>query len=303
MPPPAVDLAGFFESNPAGKAARSPLLDQRSAQTRAVRTSAQGHPEDTALARLSVRRLWRSAAVVLVLVALAVIALALGWHRQVSLESLLRHRATIAALVAGHPAAALAGFVAFYAFAAGMALPGVIFLTIGGGVFFGGLLGGLAAVVGATAGATAVFLIARNALRGIVLRWIGPQVTRFAEGFRASGFNYLLFMRLVPIFPFSLGNLLPALCNVRLATFMLATFIGIMPMTLAIAFFGAGLDSALAIQIEHYRACLAAGKPDCGLDFHFWMAVTPQFVAGLVALGVAALLPVLVRRYRPFAKT
>ena len=204
--------------------------------------------------------------------------------------------------MAGHPAAALACFVAFYAFAAGMALPGVIFLTIGGGVFFGGLIGGLAAVIGATAGATMVFLVARNGLRAIVLRLIGPQVTRFAEGFRASGFNYLLFMRLVPIFPFLLGNLLPALCNVRLLTFVLATFIGIMPMTLAIAFFGAGLDHALAVQIEQYRACLAAGSADCGLEFHIWMAVTPQFVAGLCALGVAALLPVLIRRYRPFAK-
>ncbi len=95
---------------------------------------------------------------------------------------------------------------------------------------------------------------------------------------------------------------MPALCNVRLLTFVLATFIGIMPMTLAIAFFGAGLDHALAVQIEQYRACLAAGSADCGLEFHIWMAVTPQFVAGLCALGVAALLPVLIRRYRPFAK-
>jgi uncharacterized membrane protein YdjX (TVP38/TMEM64 family) len=127
-------------------------------------------------------------------------------------------------------------------------------------------------------------------------------VRRFAEGFRASGFNYLLFMRLVQIFPFLLGNLLSALCNVRLVTFMLATFIGIMPMTLAIAFFGAGLDHAFAVQIEDYRACLSAGNPDCGLDFHLWMAVTPQFIAGLLALGIAALAPVLIRRYRPFAK-
>ena len=277
-------------------------MDQRGREEKAVRSNDGSHPEDTVVARLSIHRLWHSAAIALVVIAIAAIALSMGWHKQFSLESLLRHRAIIAALVAGHPAAALAAFVAGYAFAAGMALPGVIFLTIGGGVFFGGLLGGIAAVIGATVGATAVFLVARNALRGIVMRWIGPQVMRFAEGFRASGFNYLLFMRLVPIFPFSLGNLLPALCNVRLVTFIVATFIGIMPMTLAIAFFGAGLDSALAVQIEDYRACLAAGNPDCGLDFHFWMAVTPQFVAGLGALGIAALLPVLVRRYRPFAK-
>jgi uncharacterized membrane protein YdjX (TVP38/TMEM64 family) len=143
-----------------------------------------------------------------------------------------------------------------------------------------------------------VFLIARNLLRDVVMRWIGPQVQRFAEAFRTSGFNYLLFIRLVPIFPFSLGNLLPALCNVRLKSFVLATFIGITPMTLAIAFFGAGLDRALAAEIAAYRACLATGRADCTIDFHLLMAVTPQFLAGLTALGLAALLPVLVKRYR-----
>jgi uncharacterized membrane protein YdjX (TVP38/TMEM64 family) len=277
-------------------------LDSRHPDKRPVDVSVRGPAEDAALASLSRRRLWHGVGVLLVVAVLIAGALALGWHKQFSLESLLEHRAAIAALVAGHPAAALAGFIAFYAFAAGMALPGVIFLTIGGGVFFGGLLGGFAAVIGGTAGATMTFLIARNVLRGIVMRRIGPQVKRFAEGFRASGFNYLLFMRLVPIFPFLLGNLLPALCNVRLRTFMLATFIGIMPMTLAIAFFGAGLDRALALQIENYRACLSAGKADCGVEFHLWMAVTPQFGAGLFALGIAALAPVLVRRYRPFAR-
>ncbi len=275
-------------------------MQQGKAETGAAQ--ADSRPEDVVIERQSARRLWRSAAVLLAMVALVALALALGLHKQVTLASLLHRRAAIAALVAGHPAASLACFVASYALAAGTALPGVIFLTIGGGVFFGGLIGGLAAVIGATAGGTMVFLVARNGLRDIVLRFIGPQVARFAEGFRASGFNYLLFMRLVPIFPFLLGNLLPALCNVRLLTFVLATFIGIMPMTLAIAFFGAGLDHALAVQVEQYRACLAAGSGDCGLEFHVWMAVTPQFVAGLCALGVAALLPVLVRRYRPFAK-
>ncbi|MEJ2434613.1 MAG: VTT domain-containing protein [Pseudolabrys sp.] len=256
------------------------------------------HPGQTVVARQSIRRLWRSAALLLLVIVVLAGALALGGYKQLSLESLLRHRAAIAALVAGHPVTALAGFVACYALAAGLALPGVVFLTIGGGVFFGGLLGGFAAVAGATTGATAVFLLARLALRDLVMRWLGPQVARFAAGFRASGFNYLLFIRLVPIFPFSLGNLLPALCDVRLVTFVAATFIGITPMTLAIAFFGAGLDSALATEIAQYRACQAAGRADCSVDFKLWMAVTPELLFGLVALGVAALLPVLIRRFR-----
>lgn len=254
--------------------------------------------DDAEVAMASRQHLWHAGIILLVVLALIALAFALGWQKQVSLESLIRHRAAIDALVTDHPAAALASFVAFYAVASGLALPGVIFLTMGGGVFFGGLLGGIASVVGATAGATVAFVAGKYALRRVVMRWAGPHVARVARDFRRSAFNYLLFIRLVPIFPFTLGNLLPALCGVRLATFMSATFIGITPMTLAVAFFGAGLDSVLAEPIANYRACHAAGLSDCRLDFHFGMVVTPQLIGGLVALGVAALIPVIVKRHR-----
>ncbi len=253
---------------------------------------------DGEVTTLSRRHLWHAGIVLLVVVALIGLALALGWQNKVSLESIVRHRNPIAALVTDHPLAALASFVGFYAVAAGLALPGVIFLTMGGGVFFGGLIGGFAAVVGATAGATAVFIAGKYALRDVIMRWIGPHVARVAEAFRKSAFNYLLFIRLVPVFPFTFGNLLPALCGVRLSTFMSATFLGITPMTLAVAFFGAGLDSVLAAQIADYRACSAAGLSGCSLNFHLGMVVTPQLIGGLLALGLAALIPVIVKRTR-----
>ncbi len=254
--------------------------------------------EETPLGTFSHQKLWRVGLIVVGVLALIGVVLALGWHKDVSLESLISHRATLAALVAGHPKAALASYVVLYTLAAGLALPGVIFLTIGGGALFGGLVGGVGAMIGATTGATAVFLIGRTWLRRIAMRWLGPQVHRFADDFRAGAFNYLLFMRLVPIFPFTLGNLLPALCGVRLRTFVSATFVGIGPMTLAIAFFGDGIDSALGTEIGRYQACRAAGTAGCHLNFSIWNVVTPQFIAGLVALGVAVLLPALLRRRR-----
>jgi len=253
---------------------------------------------ETAVSTASNRMLWRAGTVIVAVLAVIVVLLAFGWRDQVSLESLVRHRAMLIALVADHPLTALACFVVIYALASGMALPGVVFLTIGGGAVFGGLVGGLAAMAGATAGATAVFVIGKTLLRRAAMRRLGPQVRRFAAGFRGGAFNYLLFMRLVPIFPFTLGNLLPALSGMRLLPFVAATFVGIGPMTLAIAFFGAGLDSALGAEIARYRACLAAGGSDCKLAFSIWMAVTPQFIGGLLALGFAVLLPVTIRRFR-----
>ncbi|MEJ2624489.1 MAG: VTT domain-containing protein [Pseudolabrys sp.] len=260
--------------------------------------SGQGNGEESALAGAAVHKLWRAGAVVAAVLVVVAVLLAFGWRDQVSLESLIRHRAMLVALVAAHPFTALASFVVIYALAAGMALPGVVFLTIGGGAVFGGLIGGLAAMVGATAGATAVFAIGKTLLRRPAMRRLGPQARRFAAGFRSGAFNYLLFIRLVPIFPFTLGNLLPALSGMRLMPFVAATFFGIAPMTLAIAFFGAGLDSALGAELESYRACVAAGGKACALAFSIWMAVTPQLLGGLLALGLAALLPVAIRRYR-----
>lgn len=254
-------------------------------------------PNRHAIVALSIRRLWHGAIILLlVILAFAALMVAMGWQKEMSPEALVRHRATIEDFIAAHYRSALAAFIACYAGAAALSLPGVVFLTIAGGVFFGGLVGGIAAVTGATLGATGVFLAAKLALRSIAMRRIGPQVIHLLEGFRENAFSYLLFLRLVPIFPFSLGTLLPAICNVRLRTFISATFLGITPMTLAISFFGAGLDSALAVQIENYRACLLAGKLDCRIDFDLRMVVTPQLVTALVALGMAALLPVIIRR-------
>jgi len=107
-----------------------------------------------------------------------------------------------------------------------------------------------------------------------------------------------LFLRLVPIFPFWMVNLVPALAGVRLATFAAATALGVIPATFVFAFVGAGLDSVIAAQQAAYRSCLAAARSDCRLEFHVNAALTPELIGALTALGVLALVPVLVKRLR-----
>ncbi len=235
------------------------------------------------------------------LAAIAVISvtvIAMGWYRQLSLVALADHRAAIDAFVAEHRIAALSAAAGIYALAVALSLPGAVFLTIGCGMILGVLAGGMAALVGATAGATIIFLVAKSALGGWLVRRTGRRTESLAAGFRADAFNYLLFMRLVPIFPFWLVNLVPALCGVGLATFVAATALGIIPGTFAYAFFGAGLDSAFAAEAATYRACRSVGGADCHIDFDIRAAATPQLIAGLVALGVLALLPIAVRKFK-----
>jgi uncharacterized membrane protein YdjX (TVP38/TMEM64 family) len=229
---------------------------------------------------------------------ISVTVISMGWHKQLSFVTLVERREAIDAFVAEHRMAAFALFAGIYALAVALSLPGAAFLTICCGMILGALAGGLTAVAGATAGATLIFLIAKSALGGWLMRRAGRRAENLAAGFRADAFNYLLFLRLVPIFPFWLVNLVPAFCGVSLTTFVAATALGIIPGTFAFAFFGAGLDGAVAAQAIIYRACLSAGRADCRLTFDVGAAVTPQLIAGLVALGVLALVPIAIKRFR-----
>lgn len=245
---------------------------------------------------------WRLLLIAAVLVLIGVVY-AMGWHRQLSLETLVAHRAAIDGFLGEHRLASLAIFVALYIAAVALSIPSSLVLTISGGILFGIVVGALASIVGATIGATIVFLIAKSAIGERLVRRAGPLAVKLADGFRANAFNYLLFLRLVPVFPFWLVNLAPALFGVRLGTYVAATALGILPAAFAFAFFGAGLDSAIAAQETAYRACLAAGRADCRLDFELGQAATPELLAALVALGVVALIPVLLKRLRARRRT
>jgi uncharacterized membrane protein YdjX (TVP38/TMEM64 family) len=245
--------------------------------------------------RLSIGKIWPLA----VLLAVAALVFGMGWHRELSIESLMRRRASLDGFITAHYFGALAAFVGIYVAAVALSVPGGALLTIAGGLLFGWLVGGIVTAVAATAGATLVFLVVRNALSGYVQRRFGPRMTKLAQGFQADAFNYLLFLRLVPAFPFFLVNLAPALFGVRTGTFIITTFIGILPGTFAYAFFGAGLDSAFGAQESAYKTCLAAGTQQCQLAFDVRAALTPKLLLAFAALGVLALLPVVLRRWYP----
>jgi uncharacterized membrane protein YdjX (TVP38/TMEM64 family) len=184
-----------------------------------------------------------------------------------------------------------------------LSIPGAVLLTVLGGFLFGWLVAGLVVVVAATAGATIVFLVARSSLGNMLARRAGPRLNALARGFRDDAFSYLLFLRLVPAFPFWLVNLAPALFNVPLATFVAATLVGIVPGTFAFAFLGSGFDSIIAEQTEVHEACVAAGRSDCEMTFEAGALLTPELIVAFVALGLVALIPVVVRRVRARRKT
>jgi uncharacterized membrane protein YdjX (TVP38/TMEM64 family) len=215
----------------------------------------------------------------LILIALLGAAFAFRLDRYLTLEALRDNRVALLDLVARSGIWAGVIFVLAYAGAVALSLPGAVILTLAGGFLFGTAIGATLTVIGATVGATLLFLIARSAVGDALRQRAGPFLARMSEGFSRNAFNYLLFLRLVPAFPFWAVNLAPALLGMRLLPYVIATFIGIIPATVVFSAFGASLGAVF----------------DAGGDVNLKDVLSPTLLAALVALGLLSLLPVLIR--------
>ncbi len=233
------------------------------------------------------------------LIVIAVVAIfATGLHRSLSFETFIRYQAWLRDLVAAHRFAMLGLYVLVYVSAVTLSLPASAFLTTIGGYLFGWALGGTVASMAATLGATSIFLIARTSLGQPLLRRAGSRIQGLASGFQRQAFSYLLFLRLMPVMPFWLTNLAAAFFGMRLKTFVLATQIGMLPVSFAFAFAGASLDDVIARQQSQHAACMAAGRQDCTLGFSPKSLLTPELMISLGVLGILALAPIAVRFWR-----
>ena len=221
----------------------------------------------------------------------------------ISLESLVSHRTTIDAFLVEHRLLAVLSYIALYVIVVALSLPGAAFLSVAGGFLFGIAVGASASVVGATIGATCIFLGARTALGESLLRWYGPRAKQLAKGFRDDAFSYLLFLRLVPAFPFFLVNLVPAFAGVRLGPFIAATALGVIPGAVVYAMAGTGLDSVIMAQKNAYDQCIAAKGSGCHMAFDPMDMLSTRMVAALFALALLALLPVAVKYWRTRSRT
>ncbi len=153
--------------------------------------------------------------------------------------------------------------------------------TLVGGFLFGPWLGAVYSLTGATLGATTVFLASRTGLGGLGEQAM-PRIRRLMAGFREDAFNYLLVLRLIPVVPFWAVNLAAGIVGMRLTSFAVATFIGMIPAAFIYAGVGNGLGMLLA----------TGQKPEMHLIFR------PDILLPLIGLAVLALVPVAYKRWR-----
>lgn len=180
---------------------------------------------------------------VVLLVSAGVSAHYYGFVDQLSLETLSANRDQLLAWVVANPLLSAVVFVAVYAGVVALSLPVATIVSLLGGFLFGRWLGTALIVSAATLGATAIFCVAKSSFGASLRDRAGPLYHKIAVNMQANAFAYLLFMRLVPVFPFFLVNILPALFHVKTRTFAITTLIGIIPGTFVYANLGRELGT------------------------------------------------------------
>ena len=183
---------------------------------------------------------------------LAGIAVAAFYHEQfsvVALQGWVQNAGVAAPLI----------FMTLYAVATVLFLPGSV-LTIAGGAMFGPVWGSLYSLTGATVGATLAFLVARYLASDWVTRKAGGRLKQLIEGVEAEGWRFVALVRLVPLFPFNLLNYALGLTRIRLSHFILASYICMLPGSLAYTYLGhAGREAAAGSEGSIGNGLLALG--------------------------------------------
>lgn len=169
--------------------------------------------------------------IILFVIAAIIIALFFSFDLQrfLTLTALKSNRQILLDYYAAHKVIMVAGFMAVYIIQTALSLPGAAILSLAAGAIFGSILGTIYANIAATLGATLAFLVTRYLLRDVVLNKFGRKLEGMNRELEKRGFSYLLFLRLVPLFPFFLINLAAGLTRLPLRTFFFGTMIGIIP--------------------------------------------------------------------------
>lgn len=194
--------------------------------------------------------------------------------RFLSLEALKANRDQLLAFTDANYSAAVILFILLYIAVTGLSLPGAVILTLAGGFLFGSVPATLYVNIGATAGATLAFLAARYVLRDWVEQKFGKWLESLQQGFAKNAFSYLMTLRLIPLFPFFVVNLVSGLTRVSVGTYVAATALGIIPGSFVYAYAGRQLGTINSLK----------------------EIASPRVLGAFVLLGALALVPIVYRR-------
>jgi len=225
-----------------------------------------------------VKKLWPLALILVIMI----VTYFLGLWDYLSFESLKENKLKLEQFLAKYPILAPTLYLLLYVITTMLSIPSGFILTLIGGFLWPQPWSTLLVVVGATIGASILFLAARHALHDFFASKTGPFLEKMRHGFQEGQISYMLFLRLVPLFPFWIVNLAPAFFDVRFFHYVWTTLVGVLPGTFVLAQAGRGL-SAILESDEGFTV---------GAFFNFQMKIA------LVGLAVISLIPIIIKKFR-----
>lgn len=190
-------------------------------------------------------------------------------------ENLKMYKEQLLNFVGSNYLVSVVGFIAVYILVVAFSLPGAAVLSLACGFFFG-MTGVLYVNIGATFGAVLAFLAARYIIGNWIQGKYGKKMDAFNRDLEQNGKNYLLTLRLVPVFPFFLINLLAGLTGISLFTFFWTTALGIVPGSIVYVYAGTQLSTINSMG-----------------DIISW-----QMLSAFALLGLLSLVPVLIQKIK-----
>jgi uncharacterized membrane protein YdjX (TVP38/TMEM64 family) len=246
---------------------------------------------------------WSKWLPLIVLGGVMALTFAMGWHKFLSFKTIGLNYESIQSFIANNLLLAVGIYMLIYIAVVALSLPGGLLMTLSGGLLFGWQIGIPTTVIAATIGASLLFLIVKTSFGEALATKAGPWLAKLKDGFNDNALSYLLFLRLVPAFPFVVVNLAPALLGVPFRTYVLGTLLGIIPGTSAFSVAGAGLGSVVTAQTASYNDCLVKnpGATDtiCPYTIDTSALVTSELIAAFALLGVVALIPIAFKYWSP----
>ncbi len=203
-------------------------------------------------------------------------------YRFLTFSQLQMHREFLTHWTQQHAILTALLFLLIYIVIVAISIPGASILTLTAGFLFGITLGTIYVVVAASIGASILFIAVKTSLGNVLAQRHTQWLTKLEQGFQKNAFNYLLFLRFIPIFPFLVINIAAGLLNVRLRTFLLATFIGIIPGSFVYTAVGNGLGTIL----------------DSGKEPNLNIIFSAPVLLPLLALAMLSIIPIIYKRIR-----
>lgn len=224
------------------------------------------------------KKITKRIVVVTVVVGLAILFKVLNLGQYFTLSYVKASQEKFAAVYADHRLMVITAYMVIYILVTSLSLPGAAIMTLAGGALFGLLIGTIVVSFASTIGATLACFVSRFVLRDWVQGRFGDKLKEVNEGIEREGTFYLFTLRLIPIFPFWLINLVMGLTEMPLRTFYWVSQVGMLAGT--IVYVNAGKELARINSIS-------------GI-------LSPGLILSFVLLG---LFPIAIKKLLPFYKS